>query len=99
MSSIFEIAISMGLATHGDEHSADLVRLVSNFENNLEAIRKDQVEASTRVDYINPLLELLGWDVKNVLGKPQSKREVIYEPQQIVSGHNLAPDYCLTIDG
>jgi len=99
VSSIFEIATSMGLATYGDEHSADLVRLVSNFENNLEAIRKDQVEASTRVDYINPLLELLGWDVKNVFGKPQSKREVIYEPQQIVSGHNLAPDYCLTIEG
>jgi len=99
LSSIFEIAASMGLTKYGSEHSTDLARLVSNFENNLEAIRKDQVEASTRVDYINPLLELLGWDVKNVLGKPQSKREVIYEPQQIVSGRNLAPDYCLTIEG
>ena len=93
MSSIFEIATSMGLATYGDAQSTDLARLVNNFEKNFEAIRKDQVEASTRVDYINPLLELLGWDVKNVLGKPQSKREVIYEPQQIVNGHNLAPDY------
>ena len=89
----------MGLATYGDEQITDLARLVDNFEKNLEVIRKDQVEASTRVDYINPLLELLGWDVKNVLGKPQSKREVIYEPQQTVNGHNLAPDYCLTIEG
>lgn len=99
MSSIFEIAASMGLPTFGDARSEELAQLVSNFESNLEAIKKDQVEASTRVDYINPLLELLGWDVKNVLGKPQSKREVIYEPQQIVGGHNLAPDYCLTIEG
>jgi len=99
LSSIFEIAASMGLPPFGDARSEELAQLVSNFENNLEAIRKDQVEASTRVDYINPLLELLGWDVKNVLGKPQSKREVIYEPQQIVGGHNLAPDYCLTIEG
>ena len=99
MSSIFEIAASMGLPTFGDARSEELAQLVRNFESNLEAIRKDQVEASTRVDYINPLLELLGWDVKNVLGKTQSKREVIYEPQQIVGGHNLAPDYCLTIEG
>jgi type I restriction-modification system DNA methylase subunit len=89
----------MGLTTYGDEHPADLVKLVSNFQKNFDVIKQDQVEASTRVDYINPLLELLGWDVKNVLGKPQSKREVIYEPQQVVSGHNLAPDYCLTIEG
>lgn len=89
----------MGLPTFGDARSEELAQLVRNFESNLEAIRKDQVEASTRVDYINPLLELLGWDVKNVLGKTQSKREVIYEPQQIVGGHNLAPDYCLTIEG
>lgn len=76
-----------------------LFLLVNTFELNLEDIKKNQVEASTRVDFINPLLELLGWDVQNKSGALHTKRDVTYEPAQIVDGNLKAPDYALCVEG
>jgi len=76
-----------------------LTELIRQFDLNIKEIKSQQVEASTRVDFINPLLEELGWDVRNSAGKPPSKREVIYEPRQTVEGSNRAPDYALCVDG
>ena len=76
-----------------------LIKLVENFKNNFVANKEHQVESQVRIEYIDPLLELLGCDVSNSSGLPPSKREVIYEPRQIVDGNKLAPDYSLCIDG
>jgi type I restriction-modification system DNA methylase subunit len=73
--------------------------LVSTFRDNIEEIKNQQVEASTRVDFINPFLEELGWDVKNASGKPPSKRDVVYEPRVTIDGSSKAPDYALCVDG
>lgn len=77
----------------------ELAILVEKFGLNLDEIKRGQVEASVRVDFINPLLEHLGWDVRNSSGAPLSQRDVIYEPGQMIGGTLKAPDYALCISG
>jgi len=36
-------------------------------------------ETQLRVDFLDPLFELLGWDIKNTLGKSTNEREVLLE--------------------
>ena len=36
-------------------------------------------ETLLRSDFLDPLFELLGWDIKNRAGKPTNEREVILE--------------------
>src|SRR5918995_6576615 len=50
-------------------------------------------EAQARVDFINPLLGLLGWDEENRQGLPEAYREVVYEDRVKVGGGTKAPDY------
>src|SRR5918995_7141455 len=50
-------------------------------------------EAQARVDFINPLLGLLGWDVENRQGRPEAYRDVVYEDRVKVGGGTKAPDY------
>jgi len=56
-------------------------------------------EASVRVEYIDPLLIALGWDVGNSAGKPERFKDVVVEPSQEVDGHKRAPDYALRVGG
>lgn len=53
-------------------------------------------ETSCRDEYINPLLECFGWDVKNEAGKLPQYREVVVER---TSNENERPDYTLTLNG
>ena len=53
-------------------------------------------EHSTRIEYIDPLLELLGWDVANKKGLSPQYREVIAENY---SNKTDRPDYSLTLRG
>lgn len=78
---------------------SELDDLVQSFGQLNKAELQGQKEAATRIDYINPLLELLGWDVSNRRGKPLSKRDVTYEPSQRIDGALKAPDYALGIEG
>ena len=98
MSDIFKIAAEEADLSNL-KPSKSLTDLIKQFDSNIKEIKNQQVEASTRVDFINPLLEELGWDVRNRAGKPPSKREVIYEPRQTVDGSNKAPDYALCVEG
>jgi hypothetical protein len=56
-------------------------------------------EAQARVDFINPLLGLLGWDVENRQGRPEAYRDVVYEDRVKVGGGTKAPDYGFYADG
>ncbi len=77
-----------------------LHRLVERFDENRDAYRSGSYnEAQVRVDFINPLLELLGWDVDNRQGKPEAYRDVIYEDRVMVGGGTKAPDYGLYAGG
>src|SRR5688572_16877259 len=60
----------------------------------IEAFRMDEVhhqgpeykEYQARQDFIDPLFEALGWDVRNTARLPAVDREVIHEPSLVVSG-------------
>lgn len=61
------------------------------------------VEAQVRIDFLNPLLRLLGWDVHNAAGHPQHLREVLQEaPVEVDEDDELReknPDYTLQVGG
>ncbi len=57
-----------------------LHELVERFDRDRASYRSGAYnEAQARVDFINPLLGLLGWDVDNRQGLPEAYREVVYE--------------------
>ena len=46
-----------------------VLELVERFERNLDEYKRpDYKEARVRAEFIDPLLESLGWDVRNVQG-------------------------------
>jgi type I restriction-modification system DNA methylase subunit len=53
-------------------------------------------EYSCRIEYIDPFLQILGWDVANVNGLPPHYREVIAENYSTKADR---PDYSLTLRG
>jgi len=52
-------------------------------------------ETLLRSDFLDPLFELLGWDIKNNSSKPTNEREVILEEglKANASEHSKKPDY------
>lgn len=52
-------------------------------------------ETLLRSDFLDPLFELLGWDIKNISGKPTNEREVILEEplKENASETSKKPDY------
>lgn len=76
-----------------------LKKLVDRFDQNLSYYKSAQNaynEHSCRIEYIDPLLEILGWDVANNRGMAPQYREVIAENY---SSKNDRPDYSLTLRG
>lgn len=77
----------------------ELQRLVEKFQSSL-AYYKDHKNAynehSCRIEYIDSLLNLLGWDVSNSKGLAPQYREVIAENY---STQTDRPDYSLTLRG
>lgn len=60
-------------------------------------------ETQLRADFLDPLLDILGWDVKNSRGVPQYRREVILEDTIQIEGDEAEltrkkPDYALRLD-
>ena len=77
----------------------ELKALVDRFDSNLHYYKDSRNaynEHSTRIEYIDPLLELLGWDVANRQGLAPQYREVIAENY---SNRTDRPDYSLTLRG
>lgn len=76
----------------------NLKSLISNFEKDYEFYKdKDGYnEADCRKEFIEPFLEILGWDVRNIKGTAPQYREVIAEK---FSTHKDRPDYSMTLKG
>ena len=73
--------------------------LISRFGENLLLYKKNKNrynEHSCRIEYIDPLLKLLGWDVANENGVAPQYREVIAEEY---STDTDRPDYSMTLRG
>ncbi len=77
---------------------AQLLQLVSKYllnKSRNELAETDVNEAEIRLQYVDPLLEILGWDIRNHAGKPSHLQDVIVE-RRIDSDR---PDYQLMVKG
>ena len=83
-----------------EEAPDGLIQLIDRFKEHLEQYRSTSYdEANTRTDFIDPLFELLDWDVANRNGYSEQYREVIREDKVSIEGGTKAPDYCFRIGG
>lgn len=76
-----------------------LSELVNRFQTNLayyKETRNNYNEHSCRIEYIDPLLKILGWDVANERGLAPQYREVIAENYSTPTDR---PDYTMTLRG
>lgn len=54
--------------------------LVQKYHSNRDTyLKTDYNETQLRTDFLDPLFEMLGWDIKNNQGKPTNEREVLVE--------------------
>lgn len=56
-------------------------------------------EYEVRADFLDHLLEALGWDVHNKRGARYAQREVVREQSMQIEGAPKAPDYALVLNG
>jgi len=90
----------MSTAQSFDEAKGQVEKLVERFRRNLEAYRRpDYKETQARVEFIDPFMEALGWDVRNVQGYAEQYKDVVHEDAIKVGGWTEAPDYCFRIGG
>jgi hypothetical protein len=82
-------------------HCPDTIkRLIDRFAQQSDQIRSpDYNETLIRIDYINPLMSELGWDIDNHQGFAERYREVVHEDRVRVAGQTKAPDYSFRIGG
>jgi len=72
--------------------------LVERFERNLDVYKRaDYKEARVRIEFIDPFFEALGWDVRNVQGRGEHDKDVVYEDSIKIGGKTRAPDYSFRI--
>lgn len=75
-------------------------QLVRKFRTNAADVTSPAYrEHQLRVEYLNPLFEMLGWDVTNREGKPVALKDVVHEDAVRVAGRAKAPDYGFRTDG
>ncbi|MFN0312444.1 Eco57I restriction-modification methylase domain-containing protein [Kurthia sp. ISK08] len=77
----------------------ELKQLVARFDSQyteISKVKNKYNEHTTRTDYIDPLFELLGWDMINKKNKPLTARDVIPE---FNASENDRPDYRFAING
>lgn len=79
----------------------EIERLVKRFaDRSDEYLSPRYSEAQLRIDFLNPMFELLGWDVANSSGLATGLREVITEPRQRVAEGTIEfPDYLFRLQG
>jgi len=72
-----------------------VVELVERFRRNLDVYKRDDYkEARVRVEFIDPLFEALGWDVRNEQGYAEQYKDVVQKPSVQVKG-DVGPAYQL----
>ncbi len=79
---------------------AIVAELVERFDDHLDQYRSGGYnEAQLRQEFLNPLLEALGWDVYNKHNYAEAYKEVIHEASIKMGGRTKAPDYALRAGG
>lgn len=74
--------------------------LVEKFARNSDSYLSSQYnETQLRREFVDPVFELLGWDVSNRHGNPEAYKDVIHEDSIRVGSKRKAPDYAFRIGG
>src|SRR5260370_619080 len=77
-----------------------ILDLVAKFELHKDSYQSSGYnETQMRREFLDPLLECLGWDVQNKAGVAEAYKDVIHEDAIKIGGFTRAPDYCLRIGG
>lgn len=74
----------------------EIKQLIEKYQSDRNYYLSDKYnETLLRSDFLDPLFELLGWDIKNHSGKSTNEREVILEEslKANASEHSKKPDY------
>lgn len=79
---------------------AEVAGLVERFDRNRDEYMSGTFnETRVRVEFIDPLVKALGWDVHNRQGQPEAYRDVIHEDRVKIGGGTKAPDYGFYVGG
>ncbi|MEK7552144.1 MAG: Eco57I restriction-modification methylase domain-containing protein [Patescibacteria group bacterium] len=73
-----------------------LEKLVAKYDSDREHYLSSHYnETQLRADFLDPLFDLLGWDIRNTEGKPTNEREVLLEEglKEDVASNTKKPDY------
>lgn len=76
--------------------------LVQKYELNREFYRTSKFnETEVRNQFLDPLFEILGWDIRNASGKNTNEREVLLEEsiKKNATTHSKKPDYTFRLYG
>jgi hypothetical protein len=76
---------------------AQVIELVERFARNLDTHKRAEYkEAHVRVEFIDPFLEALGWDVRNVQGHAEQYKDVVHEdaPRTFADKHCISTSAC-----
>ena len=74
--------------------------LVARFESNLDSYTSGKYnETQLRREFVDPLFELLDWDVSNSKGYAETYKEVVHEDAIKIGGRTKAPDYAFRVGG
>jgi hypothetical protein len=77
---------------------AELLKLVEQFRENRDVYLSDAfTETSLRRQFIDPMFELLGWDVLNRQGHAEAYKEVVHEDSLKIGGSTKSPDYLFRV--
>src|SRR5665213_1350825 len=96
----FAVLTETGYASFMGHCPDTIKRLIDRFTQQSDQIRSpDYNETLIRIDYINPLMSELGWDIDNHQGFAERYREVVHEDRVRVAGQTKAPDYSFRIGG
>lgn len=76
--------------------------LVQKYEQGKDIYRTTRFnETQVRNEFLDPLFEILGWDIRNITGKNTNEREVLLEEplKANVASHTKKPDYTFRLFG
>ena len=82
----------------GREIIADLVARF-NSNKSFYTTSKLYKEEEAKVEFINPMMEALGWDVHNKQGLGPNFKEVVFEESLAIGKETRAPDYSFRLGG
>jgi len=91
--------------TNKEQARESIKQLVESFKaNEHEKMKISYDETQVRREFIDPLFEILGWDVGNKANKKQSQKDVVLEYKQRIvardgSYSNKRPDYAFRVNG